>query len=116
MSGQMVETVGLLLFARYWHIYAVPPILVTYDAPVNARPREPVRVDPMRQVAAVSVSANPSSVAAASSPTSSATFGVFPVSIQVGARASPSEYYSPAHHGRGDGPSSRAMALFAVSL
>ena len=34
MSGQMVETIGLLLFARRWRIYSVPPILVTCDEPV----------------------------------------------------------------------------------
>jgi Protein of unknown function (DUF4238) len=34
MSGKMVETIGLHLFARQWHIYTVPPILVTSDEPV----------------------------------------------------------------------------------
>ncbi|MEE3751886.1 DUF4238 domain-containing protein [Mycobacterium intracellulare] len=34
MSGQMVETIGLHLFARHWRIYRVPPILVTSDEPV----------------------------------------------------------------------------------
>jgi hypothetical protein len=34
MSGEMVETIGLHLFARHWRIYTVPPILVTCDEPV----------------------------------------------------------------------------------
>lgn len=34
MSGKLVETIGLLLFARQWRIYSVPPILVTCDEPV----------------------------------------------------------------------------------
>lgn len=40
-SGQLVEEIGLLIFAREWQIYSVPPILITCDEPVVPIPGPP---------------------------------------------------------------------------
>lgn len=41
MSGQVAQEVGLHLFARRWHIYQVPKILLTCDEPVIPIPGPP---------------------------------------------------------------------------
>ena len=39
MMGQQAESIGFSLFIRGWHIYQVPPILVTCEEPVVAHSR-----------------------------------------------------------------------------
>ena len=39
MLGQQAESIGFSLFIRGWHIYQVPPILVTCEEPVVAHSR-----------------------------------------------------------------------------
>jgi len=41
LSGRMVSDIGSYLFERGWHIYSVPPILVTCDEPVIPVPGPP---------------------------------------------------------------------------
>ena len=41
ISGQMVSNIGRYLFERGWHVYLVPPILVTCDEPVIPVPGPP---------------------------------------------------------------------------